>query len=393
MAIVEKKPKLLIMASVASTLWVFYRGLIARLCAEGYEVTTAAADDYDLGRFERQFGCSVFPLAISRRISPVQDAACVWRLIRFMRKERFSLVHAHTPKAGLVGMTAAFLAHVPHRVYTLHGLPMETAGGIKRELLRQAERSSLRLATCRLIVSRTLAARTVELGLCREGACRVLGDGSACGVDRSRFSSAVRTPQRMAEARAMLNLPAGAMVLGFVGRVTPDKGIDCLLDTYETIQKKRNDVYLVIVGDFDKLDDQTHRSLAARIDSNPGIRYQSFVEDIVPYYSAMDMLVLPSHREGFNYAILEAAACGLPVVTTRATGCIDGVLEGETGLLVDIDDRDALKNAIEKLLNSCQLRQTFGAAAERRIVEQYDAKRMIEEHLKLYESLLKADSL
>ena len=388
MTTVDKKPKLLIMASLASTLWVFYRGLIARLCEAGYEVTVAASDDYDLGRFERDFGCRVFSVKISRRISPFQDLTSILRLVRLMRKERFDLVHAHTPKGGLIGMTAAFLARVPHRVYTLHGLPLETATGVKRELLRQAERLSLGLATCRLIVSRSLANRAVELGLCRNDAYRILGDGSACGVDRRRFSSAVRTPERIAEARRSLNLPSDATVIGFVGRVTLDKGIENLLDVYERIQKKHPHVFLLIVGDFDKLDEKTHRRLESRIHSNPGIRYQSFVEDIVPCYSAMDMLVLPSKREGFNYALLEAAACGLPAVTTRATGCVDAVVEGQTGLVVDIDDRNGLANAVTALIGSLELRQTYGAAAEKRVADLFGAERLIDEHRKLYKSLL-----
>lgn len=379
------------MASLASTLWVFYRGLIARLCDAGYEVTVAASDDYDLGRFARDFGCPVFAMKISRRISPFQDFACVVRLVRLMRKERFDLVHAHTPKAGLIGMTAAFLAGVPNRVYTLHGLPLETATGVKRELLRQAERLSLGLATCRLIVSRSLSRRAVELGLCRKDGYRILGDGSACGVDRRRFSSAVRTPERIVEARRSLHLPSEATVIGFVGRVTPDKGIDCLLDVYEAIQKKRSDVYLLIVGDFDKLDKKTHQRLDQRIRFNPGIRYQSFIEDIVPCYSAMDMLVLPSKREGFNYALLEAAACGLPAVTTRATGCVDAVVDGQTGLVVDIDDRDGLENAVKTLIGSLELRQTYGAAAEKRVAELFDAERLIDEHSKLYKAMLSVD--
>lgn len=377
------------MASLASTLWVFYRGLIERLSREGFDVAVAAADDYDIGRFERLCGCQVFPVAISRRIAPLQDVACVWRLVRWMRRERFDLVHAHTPKAGLVGMTAAALAGVPRRVYTLHGLLMETATGTKRELLRQAERMSMRLATCRLVVSRSLAQRAVALGVCAEGGYRILGDGSACGVDRSRFHSGVRTPERSAAARALFDLPQTATVVGFVGRITPDKGVDCLLDAFERIAAGLPDVYLLMVGDFDKLNEATYRRLESRIQGNNRIRYRSFVEDIVPCYSAMDLLALPSRREGFNYALLEAAACGLAAVTTRATGCVDGVVEGQTGLLVDVDNSIQLEAAIHTLISSEAMRQRFGAAAETRAAMLYDADRLIEEHLDLYRSMIR----
>jgi glycosyltransferase involved in cell wall biosynthesis len=383
-----KKQKLLLVASLASTLWVFYRGLIERLREMGYEVTVAASDDYDLGRFERQFGCTVFPINISRRIAPFQDLACMVCLLQLMRKERFDLVHAHTPKGGLIGMAAAFLARVPNRVYTLHGLPMETATGLKRQILRQAERLSLGLATCRLIVSYTLAERAMELKLCQEGGYRILGHGSACGVDRDRFSSSVRTPQRIAQAKESLNISPDAFVIGFVGRVTPDKGIDCLLDVYESIQKKHPKAHLLIIGDFDKLGKKTHQHLDLRIHSNQGIRYLSFIEDIVPCYSAMDMLVLPSKREGFNYALLEAASCGLPTVTTRATGCIDAVIDGQTGLIVEIGDSEGLQKAVETLILSPHLRQAYGAAAEKRIVENFDAQLLVDEHIKLYQSLV-----
>jgi glycosyltransferase involved in cell wall biosynthesis len=388
LAVSGKKPKLLIVASVASTLWVFYRGLIKRLYETGFDVTVAASDDYDLNRFVRECHCRVFPIDISRRIAPFSDLRCILRLRQFIRRERFDLVHAHTPKGGLIGMTASYLARVPIRVYTMHGLPMETVTGVKRELLKRAEQLSLQLSTCRLIVSRSLSRRAIELGLCRENDYRILGDGSACGVDRSRFSSAIRTPQRIAQARHSLNLPIESVVIGFVGRVTPDKGIDCLLDAFESIQMKLSDVYLLIVGNFDKLDSQTYRRIESRISCNSRIRYQSFVDDIIPYYSAMDMLVLPSKREGFNYALLEAASCGLPTVATRATGCIDAVVEKQTGLLVDINDYAGLADAIDRLAASGQMRSEYGVSAEKRIIDYFSAERLIEEHIKLYHELM-----
>lgn len=384
----EEHPKILILSSVASTLWVFYRGLIRELTASGYGVTIAASDDYNLSRFRDEYHCRTINLEIKRRVTPLQDIRCIAQLYRLMRKEKYVLVHAHTPKAGMVGMIAASLAKVPVRIYTLHGLPLETAAGLKRKLLWAVERLTFKAASHRLIVSKSLAERAEELSICRKEEYRILADGSACGVDRSRFNSAAKTPESIAHAKANLDIPQDAVVVGFVGRITPDKGIDCLLDMFEKLSQEYDDLYLMIIADIDNIRGESVNQYQQRIEKHPRIKHLTFVDDMVPFYHAMDLLVLPSKREGFNYALLEAAACGLPTVTTNVTGCIDVVEDGRTGFVVQLGDQHAFNSAVEKLIQDSQLRRQLGQNAEQRVANSFDSKRLIQEHMHLYKDLV-----
>jgi glycosyltransferase involved in cell wall biosynthesis len=382
------KPKVLIMSSVSSTLWVFYRGLIERLASDGYEVTIAAMDDYHLNRFGTDYGCRILPMQIHRRISPLQDIRCIIKLAQLLKKEKYDLIHAHTPKAGMIGMIAAWLMRVPVRIYTLHGLPLETVRGVKKRIYRAVERLTAACATYRLAVSHSLADRAVELGVCRKDTYHILADGSACGVDPSRFCSANKDPLKTAALKNSLSIPQDAVVVGFVGRITKDKGMDCLLDAFSLLSDQYEKVYLLLVGDYDAARDNRSDGYRKKIEANPKIRHQSFVDDIVPYYFLMDLLVLPSRREGFNYALLEAGACGLPAVTTRVTGCVDAVLENETGFIVSVDDPDQLRRAMETLINNPELRVRMGSTAEQRVSRDFNSKRLIDEHVKLYRQLL-----
>lgn len=381
--------KILILSTVSSTLWVFYRGLIAALRAQGHDVTVAAANDYCLERFADEYGCRIVPLQLRRRIAPLHDLICLVQLIRLMRFRRYDLVHAHTPKAGLLGMTAAWLAGISNRIYTLHGLPLETAHGLKRILLRITEKVSLGLAASRLVVSESLANRCLELGLLKKDHFRILGDGSACGVDRSRFNSDKCRGEDAVAAKQKLNIPADALVIGFVGRVTPDKGIDVLLDVFEQLCCERQNVHLLIIGDYDGPRGERVAEYRRRIQENKRISHCTFTEDIVPLYGCMDMLVLPSKREGFNYALLEASACGLPVIAARVVGCVDAVIEGKTGLLVHVENRSQLNAAIDTLLSDSKLRAELGKNGEQRIAEHFDSRILINEHMRLYQQCLK----
>ncbi|MCD6175758.1 MAG: glycosyltransferase, partial [Planctomycetes bacterium] len=287
-----------------------------------------------------------------------------------------------------IGMIASVLAKVPVRVYTLHGLPLETVTGIKRRLYRAAERLTFKCATHRLIVSQSLADRAVQLGVCKETDYQILADGSACGVDRSRFCSANKTDPVVEEIKSRLDIPKDSLVIGFVGRVTPDKGMDCLLGVYEQLSKEHDNLYLLIIGDYDPARTTGPDSYRERIEMHPKIRHVSFVNEIVPYYYTMDLLVLPSKREGFNYALLEAAACGLPTVTTNATGCVDVVADGQTGFIIDSGDFDGFKNAVKRLIKNPRLRLELGQHAEKRVADRFDSKRLIREHTELYEKIL-----
>jgi glycosyltransferase involved in cell wall biosynthesis len=336
----------------------------------------------------REMGCRVYPVEMTRRISLWKDIWAVVRMTRYFRRLRPQIVHAHTPKAGLVGMLASTLAGVSHRVYTVHGLLLETATGLRWRLLWLADRLACRLATHVLVVSHSVKKRLLEEKICPEEKMQILGDGTACGIDVQRFCPNEQTMEQARGLRRQWGIPDEDVVFGFVGRMVPDKGIQPLVDCFVRLHKQRPDLWLLIVGHVDTSREQLMPETLQQIRDHPAIIHVGAVEDTVSYYAAMDALVHPSRREGFSYVILEAAAMTLPVITTRAIGCVDGVVEGKTGWLVGVDQEEELYEAMRRLAAHPDRGRGNGVAGRKRVCSLFTAERLIQEHLSFYEGLL-----
>lgn len=384
-----QKPKILIISSVPGTLWAFYRVLIRQLVSSGWDVLLVSSEDPLLRQLQDEYQCRVFPIEIPRKMSPLSDLRSIMALVRILRREKVDVVHAHTPKGGMIGMIAAFLAQVPNRIYTMHGFAGETSRGAMRFLLRSIEKLSFRLSTASLVVSKSLAEKAVREKICRPHQVRILGDGTACGIDRGLFQSAGKTPEAVLAMRQKYGIPPHALVIGFVGRIVRDKGVECLVEAFRSIESSdARPVYLMLVGRFETVRDAISEQVRKEIENHPRIVTSGIVLDVVSHYYAMDLLVLPSRREGFNYVLLEAAACSLPTITTCATGCIDAVVHGETGLVVPIDAPAELAAAMRQLIEASHLREQFGKNGELRVDTHFRSDRLVKEHIELYERLI-----
>ncbi|RMG40588.1 MAG: glycosyltransferase [Planctomycetota bacterium] len=157
-----------------------------------------------------------------------------------------------------------------------------------------------------------------------------------------------------------------------------------LVAAFSALAERFSDVWLLVVGDLEPHRGQLDARTLQTLSTHPRIRRVPFTDQIERCYAAMDLLTLPTRREGLPYVLLEAAALGVPVVATRVTGCVDAVVDGETGLLVPPDDPDALRAAIEGVLSNAGLAQRLGQAARERVERAFSADRLIEAHLALY---------
>jgi glycosyltransferase involved in cell wall biosynthesis len=376
------------MSSIPSTLWVFYRGLTKKLKNSGFILDICSSPDKELDYFRKQFGITVYPVGIHRRITVWRDILAIIKLVRIFRRNNYDIVHAHTPKAGLLGMIAAILARVKCRIYTCHGLPTETASGIRRLVLKSTEKISCSLAHQVLVVSKSLSEKLVDSGLCKLSKIKILGSGSACGVDLERFNRTTELAEKSKAIRSMHSISHDDTVIGFIGRLVPDKGIGILVESFTRLYQSNPDFRLLVIGNF-----EPHRGLLSDkiveiINNHPGIRRSEFTDQIESYYAAMDMLVLPTRREGFPYTILEASAMSLPVIATKVTGCIDAVVDGQTGLLVEPDNAEQLYEAMLQLCKNPQLRKRFGQQGRQRAETLFDSKLLVDKHISLYKELL-----
>ncbi len=361
--------RLLHLTTVPMTLR-FLKGQPAFMRLRGIDTVVVSSPGEELGQFGQEEHVPVHAVEMRRQITPLRDLAALGRLVRVIRSVRPNILHAHTPKAGLLGMVAGALARVPIRIYHMRGLPFTGATGVRRKLLLRTEQTSCRLATRVICVSHSLRQTALRYGISTAPKTVVLASGSGQGVDAAnRFN-----PQRLSGAREMgrnrLMIPPDALVIGFVGRVVCDKGIPELAEAWLKIRAHWPASYLILAGPIEP-QDQVPPAILAVLGQDPRVRLIGMLPDPASVYPAFDLLVLPSRREGFPNVTLEAAAMSLPVVTTRIPGCTEAVVDGETGTLVSPGEPVELAHAIERYLAKPVLREQHGEAGRTRVLARF----------------------
>lgn len=350
------------------------RGQLAFMRSRGHEVTVISSPGPEFRRAAEE-GAATVELVMEREISPAKDCRSLWQLVRQFRRLRPDVVAAATPKAGLLGMIAAWIARVPVRVYLQYGLRLETTHGLKRFILATAERVACACATRVIAISPSLRSRSVELGLVPARKVAVLAAGSHAGIDCDHFRLTDEVREKAAALRAKLGIPADSPVVGFVGRLTRDKGIDDLVTAFERLLDRVPEARLVLVGEFEDGDPLPEHCVRV-LTTHPHIVLAGFVEDPLVYYGVMNVLAFSSYREGFGTVPLEASAMELPVAGYRATGTVDSVADGVTGTLVARGDRRALSEAITRYLESPELSREHGKNGRRRALADFRPERV-----------------
>lgn len=344
--------------------------------------------DY-LHTFAASEGIDVDAVEMPRRITPLQDLVALFGIWQAFRRLRPQIVHAHTPKGGLLGMLSAWLSRTKVRVYHMHGLPYLTATGWKRRLLMWSEYISCRLAHRVICVSASVRAVAVDAGLCPAEKIRVLLEGSCNGVDAAgRFNPSLLGDNVRNNTRGKYDIPSDAIVVGFVGRLVRSKGIVELADAWGTLRQDFPRLHLLLVGPAepgDPVPSEVQRSLQ----DDPRVHLVGEEWNIPPMYAAMDLLVLPTYREGFPIVLLEAAAMRLPMIATKVPGCVDAIQDGVTGTLVPSHDSRQLVVAVRRYLKDPELCRLHGEAARERVLRDFSDRAMwkavYEEYVELLE--------
>ena len=314
-------------------------------------------------------------------ISPGTDIKAIVELRGILRRLNPQIIVGGTPKAGLISMIAGRLAGVPIRVLQLRGARWDGMRGNSRRLYVAADRTAAHFATDVLAVSNSLADATVEAGVCRVRPV-VLGRGGSKGVDTDLFKPSGRPRS-----------PSGPPRLGFVGRLTEDKGVSDALDVLSRVRSTHPDTELVLVGSRAAVNPVSYETLQ-RVENDPGCSWVGWKsgEDLVEVLHSFDLLVFPSRREGLPNAVIEAAACGVPTIGYDTTGVRDAVSNGVSGLLVPLGAVGRLADAALSLLaeprpsrvelGSMQWSQEFSAEKVQGLFSEYVDSR-VEQRLQL----------
>jgi len=380
-----RRIKILELCAVDVTARFILLPLVERLRREGFEVHVGCSPGRHLD-YLRGLGLEVRPVAIARRVASPRHVLSLIRLTRLMRRERYDVVHVHTPVAAALGRVAARLAGVPVVIYTAHGFYFhDRMPPWKRSLIAFVERALFRLGTTALF---TVSAEDRETAVAKRiaPAAKVVWIGN--GVDVVRFR-----PQDGSALRKELGLRPEDRVVGFVGRLVPEKGFWELLRAMALVQRQHPKAKLLIVGETLKSDRaRSETASATRFILEEGlteaVRCVGFQDDVAPYLSAMDLFVLPSHREGLPLTILEAMASGLPVVATNIRGCREEVIDGVTGRLVPVEDAASLAEAISGILSDEEQRLRMGLAARDRATREFDLEKALDRQIAAIRALL-----
>lgn len=332
------------------------------------ELVTSPGDDLDrlLKDLSAEPSIAVHLIPMSRQPHLWSDLKALGKWVALLKRTRPDIVVVGTPKAGLLGILAARIVGIQCRIYVLHGLRLETLSGVMKRISALTERLAFWACTQVICVSPSLQ-RVVEQAQLskREKLYTVMG-GSAAGVDVNYFR-----PRSMRERntfRESFDLAPDAQVVGFAGRLVSDKGVRVLLDAFSEVVRSVPRAVLLLAGRFEGPTDallKPHAEIAERV------YFLGELEDMRTFYGALDVFCLPSFREGMPTVNLEASACGIPVVTTNATGCIDSVINNVTGRIVPTGDADSLAQAVVLLLRDPEERQRLGLQGRHRVIQEF----------------------
>lgn len=366
----------------------FLRGQPTYFSAAGYRVSVVSSD----GPVARDLAASepvrLLTVDLPREISPLRDARALGKLLWQLTRDRPDVVNAGTPKAGLLVLLAAALTGVRCRVYTMRGLRLESARGPLRRILWLMEWLTCRLAHRVVCISPSLRARALELKLLPPGKAVVIGGGSSNGIDLSVFRPDPGIRKAAESLRHDLGISSEEVVVGFVGRLARAKGVPELLDACERLRRDGLPFHLLLAGAREDTQEAVSSDVIARIEGASHLHWVGEVSNPLPYYGAMDLLVLPSHREGFGNVLIEAAAMGLPVITSRIPGCVDAVAEGATGLLVEPQNTDQLAHALRVYVTDARLRREHGENGRARVLAEFGRERIWDGLQVLYRDLM-----
>jgi glycosyltransferase involved in cell wall biosynthesis len=366
----------------------FFRGQIGFMKEKGFQVHAVSSPGELLDATAIREDIQVHAIEMPRFITPLQDIGTIINLTGILRQIHPDIVHAHTPKGGLLGVISARLARVPVIIYGMHGLPFVTAKGWKRRILCWSEAIACRLADKVISVGAIIREKALAAGFCQPEQIVVLGAGSVNGVDATgRFNPEKYSSADRIKLRQKLNIPEDALVIGFVGRIVKDKGIVELSEVWGELKNKYPDIFLLLVGPVEP-QDPLPTELLENLQNDSRVRFTGHIQDIPACYTVMDIMVLPTYREGFPVTPLEAAAMKIPIVATDVDGCPEAVENGITGALVPSRDSRALAEAIEHLILNPEKRHAMGQAGRERVLKKFKPEIIWQELYDIYLQLL-----
>ncbi|CDD94091.1 glycosyltransferase group 1 family protein [Bacteroides intestinalis CAG:315] len=378
------KRKLIRITTVSDSLNYLLKGQL-RFLSFYFDVIAIGSDNNSgqLKEVEEREGVHCIDVLMYRKISIWHDIVSLFRLINLFRKVKPCIVHTNTPKASLLSMIAAWVTHVPHRIYTVTGLRFETTTGKFHWLLVSMEKITCWCATKVIPEGEGVKKTLITNGITKKK-MKVLLNGNINGVDVTHYSRSLEVMKRVENIKE-----EGTFNFVFVGRLVKDKGINELVIAFSKLSVIYSDIRLHLIGNFERELDPLREDVEKKIEEEKTIVTWGFQSDVRPFFAASDVLVFPSYREGFPNVVLQAGAMGLPSIVTDISGCNEIIQERVNGKIIPPQNEEALYEAMKWFYEhrNGEVRE-MAKCARPIIIERYEQHKVWNALLEEYQTLI-----
>lgn len=334
-------------------------------------------------------------LTMDKKSRSVTNARVVWELRQIIKKGRYDVVHTYSPIIGVYGRLAAFRTNTPVIIHSVIGSLLASGVPLSHRIMYFAsELATSRMVDLFITLNDADAHNMVKYRLARAEKVALLK--YEYGVDLHKFKPESIDKDHLDVVRKQHGLENGIPVIGFIGRMIGDKGILDLFEAYRQIRKNGVMAKLAYLGHVLSTDkDQTSISRLKELVKEAGFEadvvFLGFQRDVPFYISMMDVVVLPSHHEGFPRIPVEAGAMGKPSVSTATAGIEVAIDEGKTGFIIPIKDPRRLGEALQEIITNPVLAQTMGTTARQRVVTLFDQDKIVDQQVQIYADYFKSN--
>lgn len=368
------KTKIIRTSTVAMSLNLLLKGQL-KFLSQYYDVIAVSGYDNDLEEVKEREKVIIKGIKMERKIAPLKDLITLYKLYKFFKKEKPTIVHSITPKAGLLSMIAAKYAGVPIRMHTFTGLIFPTKTGLLQRILVLMDKVLCFHATHVYPEGNGVKNDLIHYKITNKP-LKVIANGNVNGIDLQYFNSNQITANDKTNLKIDLQIKETDFVFVFVGRLVSDKGVNELVEAFKKLNMGFSNAKLLLVGSLENELDPLKENTLNEIENNKAIISVGYQNDVRPYFAISNILVFPSYREGFPNVVMQAGAMGLPSIVSNINGCNEIVIPNFNGIIIPVKNTIAIFDAMKLLMENVSVFKVLQQNARRRIVENYEQQKV-----------------